>query len=72
MVAREVPVFPDSSDSIAVAPITSQPVRLTSSMESKLNGYILHHNEYSASTRMKGVLPYTRIVSYTPGKRLSR
>ena len=38
------------------------------SAENKLNSYIVSHNEYSASSRIKGMLPYTRIVSYTQGQ----
>jgi hypothetical protein len=35
-----------------------------------LSGYLVNHNEYSVSGQMQGVLPYMRIVSETPGKRV--
>lgn len=57
------------NDQIAtVTPITDLPVRQTTAVERKLSGYLVSHNEVSASTRMKGVLPYTRIVSQVPGQ----
>jgi sigma-E factor negative regulatory protein RseA len=31
-------------------------------VESRLNSYVVNHNEYSASTGMQGMLPYMRIV----------
>lgn len=65
----------------AVQPITqSQPsaqVRyvtdtsgLDTAVQSKLSGYLVNHNEYSVTGQMQGVLPYMRIVSETPGKRV--
>jgi len=65
LVVRQSPQIPQDIPNFAVGPITSQPVRLTTAAENKLSGYIVSHNEYSASTRFKGMLPYTRIVSYT-------
>ena len=44
--------------------------RLDSAVESKLSGYLVHHNEYSVTAKMQGALPYMRIVSVTPGKRI--
>lgn len=44
--------------------------RLDSAVESKLSGYLVQHNEYSVTTQMQGALPYMRIVSVTPGKRI--
>lgn len=55
---------------VTVAPITTAPVRLTSAVENKLSGYLVNHNEYSATVRMQGMLPYTRIVSVTPSQRV--
>lgn len=68
LVVRQSPEIPQDIPHFAVGPITTQPVRLTTAAENKLNGYIVSHNEYSASTRFKGMLPYTRIVSYTQGQ----
>ncbi len=55
---------------VAVGPITNQPIQMTSAMQRKLNGYLVSHNEFSASSRMKGVLPYTRIASSARGERV--
>lgn len=44
--------------------------RLASGVESKLSGYLVQHNEYSVTAKMQGALPYMRIVSVTPGKRI--
>lgn len=43
---------------------------LDTAVQSKLSGYLVNHNEYSVSGQMQGVLPYMRIVSETPGKRV--
>lgn len=68
LVVRQSPEIPQDIPNFAVGPITQQPVQLTTAVENKLSGYIVSHNEYSASTRIKGMLPYTRIVSYTQGQ----
>ena len=57
-------------NNVAVGPITNQPIQMTSAMQRKLNGYLVSHNEFSASSRMKGVLPYTRIASSARGERV--
>lgn len=67
LVVRQSPDVPQDIPHFAVGPITTQPVRLTTAAENKLSGYIVSHNEYSAGSRFKGMLPYTRIVSYTQG-----
>ena len=46
--------------------------RLDAAVESKLSGYLVNHNEYSASARMNGVMPYTRIVSVVPARSLEK
>jgi len=56
--------------SVAVGPITDKPIRMTSAVQRKLNGYLISHTEYSASGQMKGMLPYTRIASFTAGQRV--
>lgn len=56
---------------VAVGPITDKPVRMTSAVQRKLNGYLVSHTEYSASSQMKGMLPYTRIASFAPGQRIA-
>ena len=43
---------------------------LDTAVQSKLSGYLVNHNEYSVSGNMQGVMPYMRIVSETPGKRV--
>ena len=50
--------------------LTTVNSRLDSAVESKLSGYLVHHNEYSVTAKMQGALPYMRIVSVTPGKRI--
>lgn len=40
--------------------------KLDAAVESKLSGYLVNHNEYSNSTRVSRVMPYTRIVSFQP------
>jgi len=56
---------------VVVGPITDKPVRMTSAVQRKLNGYLVSHTEYSASSQMKGMLPYTRIASFAPGQRVA-
>lgn len=68
LVVRQSPEVPQDIPHFAVGPITTQPVRLTTAAENKLSSYIVSHNEYSASARFKGMLPYTRIISYTQGE----
>jgi len=68
LVVRQPEPVPDAQSALAIGPITQQPVRLTAAAESKLSSYLVSHNESSASSRMKGMLPYTRIISYTPGQ----
>ena len=72
IVMRETPAPVNGSTSVAIGPITTKPVRLTADEERKLSGYVVSHTEYSASTRMKGMLPYTRIVSFTPAESLAQ
>ncbi len=40
--------------------------KLDSAVESKLSSYLVNHNEFSATVRVSGVMPYTRIVSFVP------
>ena len=69
LVVQNSPTDIQPQDQVAaIAPITKQPIRQTAAIERKLSGYLVSHNEFSASTRMKGVLPYSRIVSPTPGQ----
>lgn len=72
IIVRDVPQTVTSAEQVAIAPITRQPIRLTAAVEKKLNGYLVSHNEFSASTRMKGMLPYSRIVSQAPGQLVSQ
>lgn len=52
------------------APANTPETRLDAETESKLSGYLVNHNEYSASAQVQGILPYTRIVSFTPSRRI--
>ncbi len=45
-----------------------QTPQATAEVEQTLSDYIVNHNEYSASTKMQGMLPYTRLVSYEPAQ----
>lgn len=40
--------------------------KLDEAVESKLSGYLVNHNEFSISTRVSRVMPYSRIVSFVP------
>ena len=40
--------------------------KLDVAVEAKLSNYLVNHNEFSTSTRVSGVMPYTRIVSFVP------
>ncbi len=40
--------------------------KLDVAVEAKLSGYLVNHNEFSTSTRVSGVMPYTRIVGFVP------
>lgn len=53
-----------------IGPITDKPIRMTSAVQKKLSGYLVSHNEFSASGKMQGILPYSRIASPTSGQRL--
>ena len=44
---------------------------LDTAVEAKLSGYLVNHNEFSTSTRVSGVMPYTRIVSFVPSSPVS-
>lgn len=37
-----------------------------SELESRLNNYLLNHNEFASRNSVQGVLPYVRIVGYQP------
>ena len=57
-------------------PVTQAQVRfvnessqMDNKVQSKLSNYLVNHNEYSITSNMQGVLPYTRVVT-TPGQRV--
>lgn len=62
---------PDNSVS-GVQVVSTNPVSqpMDQQVQSKLSSYLINHNEYSASSRMQGMLPYMRIVSVTPAERV--
>lgn len=39
--------------------------KLDNKVQSKLSNYLVNHNEYSITSNMQGVLPYTRVVTTT-------
>lgn len=49
----------------------NQDGQMSAEAETSLSDYIANHNEYSVSTQMQGMLPYTRLVSYTPSQQLA-
>ena len=55
---------------VAVGPITDQPIKMTSAVQKKLNGYLVSHNEYSAKSKMQGIISYSRIASSPTARRL--
>ena len=61
-------VQPANPDIRNVATTSNNNPRLNAALESRLSDYLVQHNEYSAAGRIKGVMPYTRIVSVVPGE----
>jgi sigma-E factor negative regulatory protein RseA len=47
---------------------SGQTLQASAEVEQTLSDYIVNHNEYSASSKMQGMLPYTRLVSYVPAQ----
>jgi len=43
----------------------NEPQKLDNKVQSKLSNYLVNHNEYSITSNMQGVLPYTRVVTTT-------
>jgi len=56
-----------SFSSNQIKPVT---LRLNKATESKLSGYLVNHYEHSVSSKIHGVMPYSRIVSVTPAERI--
>ena len=42
--------------------------RLDPSIDKRMAGYLVNHNEYAASRGVQGVMPYVRIVGYDSGE----
>jgi sigma-E factor negative regulatory protein RseA len=42
--------------------------RLDPSIDKRLSGYLVNHNEYAASRGVQGVMPYVRIVGHDTGE----
>ncbi len=64
-----------ASPSASPVTVASQPVgsplhwnRTEPALESRLNSYVVNHNEYAASSGIQGVLPYMRIVGFAPNE----
>jgi sigma-E factor negative regulatory protein RseA len=66
----EIAVAQPQSKPSAQVRYVSDTTGLDTAVQSKLDGYLVNHNEYSASAKMQGLLPYMRIVSETPGKKV--
>ncbi len=43
--------------------------RLDPSIDKRLSGYLVNHNEYAASHGVQGVMPYVRIVGHDTGEK---
>ncbi|MDH5593931.1 MAG: anti-anti-sigma factor, partial [Gammaproteobacteria bacterium] len=74
----DTPVINGNSQQVAstvTAPLSQEWVRVSGTrwdvkqpaVESRLNSYLVNHNEYSNG--MQGVLPYARIVGYDSEKK---
>lgn len=58
--ASSAPVQPAAQDFVRVQ--QGQWHRQAPQVRNRLNGYLVHHNEYATSSGVQGVLPYVRIV----------
>ncbi len=60
-----VPELASSQDAAAVARVSdNQWDRIEPGIDKRLSGYLVNHNEYTASRGMQGVMPYVRIVGF--------
>lgn len=61
---------PMPSGSLAVAPLATprspDQVATNSVLQSRLNSYLVNHNEYASMNSVHGMLPYARMVGYEP------
>ncbi len=58
-----------SSQQAAVTPVTNRAEDPSSeALQSRLNTYLVNHNEYASMNSVQGVVPYVRIVGYEPGR----
>ncbi len=70
------------SNVLAVSPVVTQNkiiqtastrnIELNKAVAAKLNGYLVNHNEYAASSGMQGAIPYTRVVNFNPTVKIVR
>jgi sigma-E factor negative regulatory protein RseA len=64
----ESPISPDQlaqKTNLPNPPITPSP-DTGPALESRLNNYLVNHNEYASMNSVHGVLPYVRMVGYEP------
>lgn len=47
-------------------PRLSEPTTADSALQSRLNSYLVNHNEYASMNSVHGMLPYVRMVGYEP------
>lgn len=57
-------VLPGDEEGVGLTAF-NQDGQTTAEVEQTLSDYIVNHNEYSASAKMQGMLPYTRLISYS-------
>jgi sigma-E factor negative regulatory protein RseA len=64
--AQDVAVL-NSNTTVAQAQVrfVNESQKLDDKVQSKLSNYLVNHNEYSITSNMQGVLPYTRVVAIT-------
>ena len=63
-VAQQAPVQAVPVTARQVSADNTEPVYKPIPASSRLNSYLVNHNEYRSHTGMQGMLPYVRIVTY--------
>lgn len=68
-VAAPVPVPGPAATQVSDAGADERWDRLDPSIDKRLSGYLVNHNEYAASHGVQGVMPYVRIVGHDTGEK---
>ncbi|MFV2061444.1 MAG: sigma-E factor negative regulatory protein [Gammaproteobacteria bacterium] len=56
----------------SIQTVSTRNIELNKAVAAKLNGYLVNHNEYAASSGMQGAIPYTRVVNFNPTVKIVR